>query len=150
MAGFRFDTQTLCVFYCFLILMCMLLLCSDSNATQRIFYARIICVTVPCHINQFHIGVAIVERIVIHDAGIVGTTWPEHAVTNSSLPIHENLSKKISQHSVSRHDNDLPQNLNCLQYPFAILSRKHTFQSPFNVNCHIELLHSHSSQRSTV
>ncbi len=128
----------------------MLLLCSDSNATQRIFYARIICVTVPCHINQFHIGVAIVERIVIHDAGIVGTTWPEHAVTNSSLPIHENLSKQKSQHSVSRHDNDLPQNLNCLQYPFAILSRKHTFQSPFNVNCHIELLHSHSSQRSTV
>ena len=65
-----FDVQTLCVFL--------------YVHSVPMFYrnvSTIIFVIVPSHINQFHIGVAIVERIVIHDAGIVGTTWPEHAVT---------------------------------------------------------------------
>lgn len=84
--------------------------------------STIVFVIVPSHINQFHIGVAIVERIVIHDAGIVGTTWPEHAVTNSSFPIHGNLSKQVH---LNVHDHTITMTNN------RILSRK-DFQSPFN------------------
>lgn len=107
----RFEVQTLCVF--------------SYVHSVAMFYrnvSTIICVIVPSHINQFHIGVAIVERIVIHDAGIVGTTWPEHAET------------KLHHFQFARTCRN--KNLNIQDYKMTIthsktLSRKH-FQSPFN------------------